>query len=65
MPFKDVMVVVCVDCNCAQADIGRHVVADRQWEIYRFLLVDRPELSLTSSRIRSLLTERVQYILMG
>ncbi|KAH9572703.1 hypothetical protein CY35_02G166000 [Sphagnum magellanicum] len=48
-----------------KADIGRHVVADRQWEIYRFLLVDRPELSLTSSRIRSLLTERVQYVLMG
>ncbi|CAK9872048.1 unnamed protein product [Sphagnum jensenii] len=48
-----------------KADIGRHVVADRQWEIYRFLLVDRPELSLTSSSIRSLLTERVQYILVG
>ncbi|CAK9256508.1 unnamed protein product [Sphagnum jensenii] len=48
-----------------KADIGRHVVADRQWEIYRFLLIDRPDLSLTSSRIRSLIAERVQRILMG
>jgi hypothetical protein len=48
-----------------KADIGRHVVADRQWEIYRFLLIDRPDLSLTSSRIRSLIAERVRRILMG
>jgi hypothetical protein len=55
-----------VDCNFfVQADIGRHVVADRQWEIYRFLLIDRPDLSLTSSRIRSLIAERVRRILMG
>ena len=26
------------------ADIGRHVIGDLQWEIYRFLLIDRPDL---------------------
>ncbi|CAK9249784.1 unnamed protein product [Sphagnum jensenii] len=54
-----------LDICIFKADIGRHVVANRHWEIYRFLLVDRAEVSWSSSKISSLLAERVRHILMG
>lgn len=48
-----------------QADITRHAVGDRFWEVYRFLLIDKPELALSTPRIRSLIADRVRNILMG
>ncbi|CAM6024393.1 unnamed protein product [Sphagnum balticum] len=54
-----------LDICIFKADIGRHAVANRHWEIYRLLLVDRAELSWSSSKIRSLLADRVRHILMG
>jgi hypothetical protein len=54
-----------LDICIFKADIGRHVVANRHWEIYRFLLVDRAEVSWSSSKISSLLADRVRHILMG
>ncbi|KAG0570736.1 hypothetical protein KC19_6G184000 [Ceratodon purpureus] len=48
-----------------KADIGRHAYNDKQWEIYRFLLVDREELSLVSTRMRNLIVDRVRHVLLG
>lgn len=47
------------------ADFGRNCIGDRQWEIYRFLLIDRQDLSLQSIHSRSQIEARVRDILMG
>eukprot|EP00246_Nothoceros_aenigmaticus_P013013 TRINITY_DN4270_c0_g1_i2.p1 TRINITY_DN4270_c0_g1~~TRINITY_DN4270_c0_g1_i2.p1 ORF type:complete len:457 (-),score=70.54 TRINITY_DN4270_c0_g1_i2:132-1502(-) len=54
-----------LDICIFKADITRHAVGDRFWEVYRFLLIDKPELALTTPRIRSLIADRVRNILMG
>lgn len=46
-----------------QADIGRHIIGDQQWEIYRFLLVDKPEMAFASCVTRTHITESVRNIL--
>lgn len=59
------LVLKMLDICIFSADIGRHVIGDLHWEVYRFLLIDRPDLSLGSSRTRSQITERVKNMLMG
>ncbi|KAG6554534.1 hypothetical protein Mapa_003913 [Marchantia paleacea] len=48
-----------------KADIGRHVVEKRPWEVYRFLLIEKPDLQLTDTKVRKDITEKVKNILMG
>ncbi|KAL3688508.1 hypothetical protein R1sor_014817 [Riccia sorocarpa] len=48
-----------------KADIGRHVVDNREWEVYRFLLIEKPNLNLTDPKIRKDIIEKVKKILMG
>ncbi|WOL14889.1 ACT domain-containing protein ACR9 [Canna indica] len=47
------------------AEIGRHSSSDRQWEVYRFLLVDSTEFPLASSHSRNQIVDRVRRTLMG
>jgi hypothetical protein len=47
------------------AEIGRHTVSDRQWEVYRFLLDESREISLASSQARSRIADTVRKTLMG
>ncbi|XP_024400546.1 ACT domain-containing protein ACR9 [Physcomitrium patens] len=54
-----------LDICIFKADIGRHCYHDKSWEIYRFLLVDTQESSLTCSRTRNLIVDRVRHILLG
>eukprot|EP00249_Psilotum_nudum_P013972 c24601_g1_i3 orf=129-1481(+) len=63
--FDITLVLRTLDICIFQADLGRHTVGDQQWELYRFLLSDRPELALTSDRTRSHIVERVRNVLMG
>ncbi|KAL3701634.1 hypothetical protein R1sor_019656 [Riccia sorocarpa] len=48
-----------------KADIGRHVVEKRAWEVYRFLLIEKPDLDLSDPKIRKDITEKVKKILLG
>lgn len=48
-----------------QADIGRHHVNDQQWEVYRFLLLEKKDFSLTDPMNRNAITDRVQEMLIG
>lgn len=59
------LVLKMLDICIFSADIGRHVIGDLHWEVYRFLLIDRSDLSLGSSRTRSHITERVKNMLIG
>lgn len=54
-----------LDICIFKADIGRHAYNDKRWEIYQFLLVDKEESSLTCSRMRNLIEDRVRNILVG
>ncbi|CAA6654938.1 unnamed protein product [Spirodela intermedia] len=47
------------------AEIGRHSTAERQWEVYRFLLDETPEFSLSSGRAQARVVDRVRRSLMG
>uniref|UniRef100_A0A0D6QY35 ACT domain-containing protein n=1 Tax=Araucaria cunninghamii TaxID=56994 RepID=A0A0D6QY35_ARACU len=47
------------------ADIGRNIICSCQWEVYRFLLIDRPDLSLGSICTRNRITEHVRNMLMA
>ncbi|KAJ0046182.1 ACT domain-containing protein ACR9-like [Pistacia vera] len=47
------------------AEIGRHSTSERQWEVYRFLLDESPELPLASKQARNQIVERVRNTLMG
>jgi len=59
------LVLKMLDICIFSADIGRHAIGDLHWEVYRFLLIDRPDLSLGSSRTRSQIAERVKNMLIG
>ena len=59
------LVLKMLDICIFSADIGRHVIGDLQWEVYRFLLIDRLDLSLGSSHTRSHITARVKHMLIG
>lgn len=48
-----------------KGDIGRHLIGDQQWEIYRFLFVDKPELDLSSSRTQTHIAQQVRSMLIG
>eukprot|EP01018_Ginkgo_biloba_P031220 Gb_38010 [translate_table: standard] len=63
--YDATLVLKMLDICIFTADIGRHVIGDRQWEVYRFLLIDRPDLSLGSSRTRCQIRERVENMLFG
>eukprot|EP00268_Persea_americana_P033780 TRINITY_DN3340_c0_g1_i1.p1 TRINITY_DN3340_c0_g1~~TRINITY_DN3340_c0_g1_i1.p1 ORF type:complete len:419 (-),score=77.27 TRINITY_DN3340_c0_g1_i1:260-1516(-) len=47
------------------AEIGRHSSADRQWEVYRFLLDETSGVSLANNRARAQIVDRVRKTLMG
>ncbi|OIT03215.1 PREDICTED: ACT domain-containing protein ACR9-like [Nicotiana attenuata] len=47
------------------AEIARHSTAERQWEVYRFLLDESPEYPLASKRARTEILEKVKRTLMG
>lgn len=59
------LVLKTFDICIFMVDCIRCVIADLQWDVYRFLLIDRPDLSLGSSRTRSQITERVENMLIG
>jgi hypothetical protein len=40
-------------------------VNEQQWEVYRFLLLEKEGFSLTCSKNRSRITDRVQEVLIG
>jgi len=40
-----------------QAEIGRHVIGDREWEVYRFLLCDDLKLCASQNKIIEGLTK--------
>lgn len=45
----------------SQAEIGRHVIGDREWEVYRILLADDYELFASKTKV----VEKVTKMLMG
>lgn len=47
------------------ADIGRNIIGGYQWEVYRFLLNDRHDLSLGNSHTRKQVAENVRKMLVG
>ena len=49
----------------SKAEIGRHSTQDRQWEVYRFLLVENGEFPLTSGQARNQMADRIRRTLMG
>lgn len=54
-----------LDICIFQADINRHHVNDQQWEVYRFLLSEKEDFCLKSTRNRNLIIDRVQEVLIG
>ncbi|KAJ7561770.1 hypothetical protein O6H91_03G040600 [Diphasiastrum complanatum] len=48
-----------------QADIGKYIFDERQWEVYRFLLSDVADSISTTSRIQNLIADRVRSVLIG
>lgn len=66
---KIVGFLVSFGCNSfgagLQADINRHHVNDQQWEVYRFLLSEKEDFCLKSTRNRNLIIDRVQEVLIG
>ncbi|CAM8978393.1 unnamed protein product [Rhodiola kirilowii] len=47
------------------AEIGRHTTSDRQWEVYRFLLDESHDFSLSSIEARTQILNQVRRTLMG
>uniref|UniRef100_A0A5B7BSW7 ACT domain-containing protein ACR n=1 Tax=Davidia involucrata TaxID=16924 RepID=A0A5B7BSW7_DAVIN len=47
------------------AEIGRHSTADREWEVYRFLLDENFNFQLLNMVVRNQIVERVRRTLMG
>ena len=63
--FDVTLVLKMLDICIVSTDIGRHVRGDLQWEVYRFLLIDRLDLSLGSSHTRSHITACVKHMMIG
>ena len=59
------LVLKMLDICIFSADIERHVIGDLQWEVYKFLLIERPDHSLGSSRTKSHITARVKHMMIG
>lgn len=57
--------IMCTLLIGLQAEIARHSTAERQWEVYRFLLDESPEYPLASKRARTEILEKVKRTLMG
>lgn len=55
------MLYISVCCLCEQAEIGRHMIEDREWEVYRILLDEGEGVSVPRSKIE----EGVWKMLMG
>ncbi|XAR60556.1 [Protein-PII] uridylyltransferase [Bertholletia excelsa] len=47
------------------AEIGRHSAADREWEVYRFLLDENCKFDLSNRVVRNQIVDRVRRTLMG
>jgi len=47
------------------AEIGRHSTADREWEVYRFLLDENCKFELSNMVVRNHIVDRVRRTLMG
>ncbi|KAM7527809.1 hypothetical protein LguiB_031219 [Lonicera macranthoides] len=47
------------------AEIGRHSTADRQWEVYRFLLDENCKFQLSNKGVRNHIADKVRRTLMG
>ncbi|PSR86693.1 ACT domain-containing protein [Actinidia chinensis var. chinensis] len=47
------------------AEIGRHSTADREWEVYRFLLDENCKFELSKMVVRNQIVDRVRRTLMG
>ncbi|KAK1415578.1 hypothetical protein QVD17_31361 [Tagetes erecta] len=47
------------------AEIGRHSTLDREWEVYRFLLVENRKFPLTSKQAKQDIINKVRRTLMG
>ncbi|XP_020241412.1 ACT domain-containing protein ACR9-like [Asparagus officinalis] len=64
--FYDVTLALKVLGICIfSAEIGRHTTAERQWEVYRFLLEETREYPLANKQARSKIIDRVRRTLMG
>eukprot|EP00249_Psilotum_nudum_P013587 c24410_g1_i4 orf=284-1642(+) len=48
-----------------KVDMGRHLISNRQWEIYHFLLIESSEQTLTDSHTRFHIAEQVRSVLIG
>ncbi|XP_041990881.1 ACT domain-containing protein ACR9-like [Salvia splendens] len=47
------------------AEIGRHSAAEREWEVYRFLLDENCSFQLSSTQVRNQIVDKVRRTLMG
>lgn len=54
-----------VYCIGLQAEIGRHSTADREWEVYRFLLDENCKFELSNMVVRNQIVDTVRRTLMG
>ncbi|MQL74750.1 hypothetical protein Taro_007111, partial [Colocasia esculenta] len=64
--FYDVTLALKLLGTCIfSAEIGRYTAGERQWEVYRFLLDETPQLPLSNSRARARIVDRVRRTLMG
>ncbi|KAI5065008.1 hypothetical protein GOP47_0019703 [Adiantum capillus-veneris] len=59
------LVLKMLDICIFKADSEKIAHGDRLWEIYRFLLLEKPNASFKSSRTRTHIVERVKSVLMG
>ncbi|XP_047313552.1 ACT domain-containing protein ACR9-like [Impatiens glandulifera] len=64
--FYDVTFALkCLEMCVFSAEIGRHSDADREWEVYRFLLDENCKFQLSNVRVRNHIVDRVRRTLMG
>lgn len=52
-------------CFGFQAEIGRYLFSDREWEVYRFLLDENCKFQLSNMAARNQIVDRVRRTLMG
>lgn len=63
--FDVTLALKMLDICIFSAEIGKHRTAERQWEVYRFLLDERRDFPLSSRRVRSQIVDGVRRALMG
>ncbi|MCO5582545.1 hypothetical protein L7F22_036442 [Adiantum nelumboides] len=59
------LVLKMLDICIFKADSEKITHGNRLWEVYRFLLLEKPNVSFKSSRMRTQIVERVKSVLMG